>query len=104
MFSTQYELNVSVYDIIYTYMSWGRAATRGNDQGGFESENWNFIMPVPCEFLQLIQRLTNVLNKLQFITNIKILHVSAPGCHPQGVKKVNQSRYRPGVAQRVPGS
>jgi len=87
VFSTRYELNVSVYVIIYTYMSWGRAAIRVNDQGGFESENWNFIMPVRCIFLQLIHRLTNVLNKLQFITNNKILHVSAPGFHPQGVKR-----------------
>jgi hypothetical protein len=64
------------------------------------------------------------------MTNIILLHVSAPRCHPQSVRqitavpaqhanlvhialtalitvvkvKVKQSRYRPGVAQRVPGS
>ena len=64
----------------------GRAAIRVSDHGGFGSENGNFIIPVPCVFLQLIHRLKNALNKLQFITNIKILHVSALGLHPQEVK------------------
>jgi len=27
----------------------------------------------------------NALNKMQFMTTIKLLHVSAPGCHPQWV-------------------
>jgi hypothetical protein len=30
---------------------------------------------------------TNALNKIQFITNIKLLHVSALGSNPQGVIK-----------------
>ena len=35
--------------------------------------------------LQLLYQLTNVRNKIQFMTCIKLIHVSAPGCHPQGV-------------------
>jgi hypothetical protein len=30
----------------------------------------------------------NAINKIQFMTRIKILHVSALGCHPQGVFKI----------------
>jgi len=40
---------------------------------------------IPCIFLQLIHQPTNELNKTQFMTDIKFLHVWAPGCHPQGV-------------------
>jgi len=43
--------------------------------------------------LQLIYQPTNVLNKIQFITCIKLIHVSAPGCHPQGV--FSNKGYRP---------
>ena len=39
----------------------------------------------PCIFLQLIHGPTNAFTKLQFITSIKLLHVSAPWCHRQGV-------------------
>jgi hypothetical protein len=95
VFSVRYELNISVYDTIYTYMSWGRAAIRVNDQVGFENENGNFIIPVPRVFLKFIHRLTNALNKIQSITNIKILHVSALGFHPQGVleqRNINPKR------------
>jgi hypothetical protein len=28
---------------------------------------------------------TNALNKIQFMTSIELLHVSAPGRHPKGV-------------------
>jgi hypothetical protein len=31
----------------------------------------------------LIYQLTNALNKIQFITGIKLLYVLALGCHPQ---------------------
>jgi hypothetical protein len=27
----------------------------------------------------------NVLNKIQFMTSVIVLHVSAPGCNPQGI-------------------
>ena len=48
---------------------------------------------------QTIYLSTNALNKIQFITNIKLLLVSAPGSNPQGVIKqrnirpTHQSRY-----------
>ena len=38
---------------------------------------------------------TNALNKIQFITCIKLSHVSAQECHPQGVleqRKIKQTR------------
>jgi hypothetical protein len=31
--------------------------------------------------------INNALNKIQFIKLLKLLHVSAPGCHPQGFIK-----------------
>jgi len=31
--------------------------------------------------LQIIHQLTNTVIKIQFITRIKLLHVSAPECH-----------------------
>jgi hypothetical protein len=36
-------------------------------------------------FLQLVHQPTYALNKIQFMTSIKLLHVSALGYHPQGV-------------------
>jgi hypothetical protein len=41
----------------------------------------------PC-YHQSIQRPSNVPNKTQFIARIKLLHVSASGCHPQGVFQI----------------
>jgi hypothetical protein len=34
---------------------------------------------------QLIHQPTNALNKIQFIMSIKLLHILAPGCLPQGI-------------------
>jgi hypothetical protein len=36
-------------------------------------------------FCNIIYQPKNVLNKIQFMTYIKLIRVSAPGCHPQGV-------------------
>jgi hypothetical protein len=44
-----------------------------------------YLLLIPCIFLQLTHQPTYALNKIQFVTTIKLLHVSAPGCHPQGV-------------------
>jgi hypothetical protein len=41
-------------------------------------------------FLKSVYEPTNVLNKIQFMTSIKLLHVSAPGCHQQGAFYVEQ--------------
>ena len=41
-----------------------------------------FTLFIPCMFLQSIYQPTNAINKIQFITRIKLLHVSATGCHP----------------------
>jgi hypothetical protein len=38
----------------------------------------------PCIFLPLMHKTTKVLIKIQFMTSIKRLHVSAPECRPQG--------------------
>jgi hypothetical protein len=38
----------------------------------------------PCTFTQSTPQPTNALNKIQFMTRIKHLHVSAPGYRPQG--------------------
>ena len=43
------------------------------------------ILLILCIFLQLIHQPRNALNKIQFMTSIKLLHVSAPGCHPQEI-------------------
>ena len=46
------------------------------------TEMISIMILVPSVFVQLT---TNALNKLQFMTSIKLLHVSAPGYHPRGV-------------------
>jgi len=43
----------------------------------------NFYV-TPCIFLQSTHQPTNALNKIQFMTSITHLHVSAPGYGPQG--------------------
>ena len=43
-----------------------------------------FMLFIPCILLQLTQQPRNALPRTQFRTSIKLLHVSAPGCHPQG--------------------
>ena len=48
-----------------------------------EHEIRYFILLLPCTFLQLTQQTTNTL-KIDFITIIILLHVSAPERHPQG--------------------
>jgi len=35
--------------------------------------------------LKLVYQPTKALNKIQYVTSIKLLHVSTPECHPQGV-------------------
>jgi len=42
------------------------------------------MLLIRCIFLQLIQPI-HAINKIQFITSIKLIHVSALGCHSQGV-------------------
>jgi len=46
-------------------------------------------------FHSIIHAPKYALNKIQFITSIKLLHVSVPGCHPQGFfkNKVIQVQY-----------
>ena len=58
-------------------------------------------------FLQLIHQSTNILNKVQLITSIKyIIHIKyvIQILFHHIYLKVQQPHYRPGVAQRVPGS
>ena len=43
------------------------------------------MLLLPCIYLQLIHQPTYVLNKTYSEAIIKLLHVSAPGCHYQGV-------------------
>jgi len=31
---------------------------------------------------------TDALNKIQFLTSINLLHVSTPGCQPQGIFQI----------------
>jgi len=45
----------------------------------------NFMLLTQRLFLRLINKQTNALNKIQLMTSIKLLHISAPGCLPQGV-------------------
>ena len=42
------------------------------------------MLLIRCTFLQSTDQTTNALNNVQFMTNIKLLPVSAPSCHPQG--------------------
>jgi hypothetical protein len=44
---------------------------------GFKTDN--------IERVKLTRQPTHALNKIPFMTSIKLLHVSAPGCHPQEV-------------------
>jgi len=41
-----------------------------------------------CTFLQLIYQPTNAPNDIQFKTSIKLLHVSARGCHPLDIFQI----------------
>jgi len=34
---------------------------------------------------QAIHQPTDARNKIRFMTNVELLHVPAPGCHPSGV-------------------
>ena len=43
------------------------------------------MLSIPCIFLLLIHQPPHALTKTQFMTNINLLCVAAPGCHPQGV-------------------
>lgn len=45
----------------------------------------NFVLFVPCIFLQLIHQPSNSLNKIQFMTNINFLNVSGLVWHPHGL-------------------
>jgi hypothetical protein len=52
-----------------------------------------------CE--QLIQQPTTAHNKIQFMTNINLIHVSAPECHPQGgfhIKEMQTQHVNLGTA------
>jgi len=42
------------------------------------------MLLIPCIFIHSLYQPTNTLYKIQFVTSIKLLHVSAPECHPQG--------------------
>jgi hypothetical protein len=41
-----------------------------------------------CTFLQAIHQTINALNDIQFMTRIKLLHVSAHGCHSQEIFQI----------------
>jgi len=43
---------------------------------------------IACIFLQLMHQATDALNKIQFLTSINLLHVSTPGCQPQGIFQI----------------
>ena len=51
-----------------------------------------------CTFLQLIHQTINAFNKIQFVTSIKLLHVSALGCHPEGAQHDNLGKESPLLA------
>jgi len=42
----------------------------------------NCILLITCLFLHLLHQPINSHNKIQFVTSIEVLHVSASGCHP----------------------
>jgi len=48
------------------------------------------LLFLPRTFPQLMHQSTNALSKIQFIRIINVLHVSAPGCHPQGVFRAKE--------------
>jgi len=48
------------------------------------------MLLIPGIFIQLIHQPTYELYKLQFMTNINLLHVLAPMCHPQGVFQITE--------------
>jgi len=53
------------------------------------------MLLIPSVVLQLVAQPTNATDKMQFIANIKLLHVPAPGCHPWGVweqRNISQTR------------
>jgi hypothetical protein len=45
----------------------------------------DLMLLIPCLFLQLKHQQNYALNKIQCKTSIKLLHVSAPECHLQGL-------------------
>jgi hypothetical protein len=54
---------------------------------------WDFMLFILCIFIQFIHQPTYALNKIQFMTSIKLLHVSALGCHHQELFRTKE--YKP---------
>jgi hypothetical protein len=52
--------------------------------------------PFILDSYQLINTSTkNVLIKIQLMTNVNLLHVPEPGCHPQGVCQIKGVQSQP---------
>jgi hypothetical protein len=54
-----------------------------------------FMLLIPCIVPQLTHHPTYAINKIQFMRSNKHLHVSAPGCHPQGGFFFRTNEYEP---------
>jgi len=58
--------------------------------------NSDFYIIHRCIFAQSINQPTIAPNEIHFTTGIKLLHISAPECHPQGLleqKNISPARY-----------
>jgi len=53
----------------------------------------NFILLMQCIFLQLIHQPINALNKIQFITSIKLLHAKFQAFPPRSRYEMRSSGY-----------
>jgi hypothetical protein len=65
--------------VAFTDVPWKKAANMFVSHGTGQDQTLNY---------KWIHQPTNALNKIQFVTNINLLHVSTLGCHPQGVFQV----------------
>jgi len=66
---------------------------------GFKND---MMLLIPCIFLHALYQPTNALSKIQFVTSIKLLHVSAPECHPQGFYLKKKSKSSTQISLLIP--
>ena len=71
---------------VYRCSKWTKTGRLVKCENEFLQIVWmDLMLLIPCLSLHSLYQPTNALNKTQFMTSIKYLHVSARRCHPHGV-------------------
>jgi hypothetical protein len=71
-----------IYEVLY--YKWQYVNAHIYYQSGQTEHTTSFMLLILCIFLQSIYQPKTALNETQFMTSLKLLHVSAPGCYPLG--------------------